>query len=104
VYRARGSNTGIPSDCAWKGPIGSAITLAGERDDDSVLGRTWEDCNETVIVHDDRSFTCSNNDCTITASVEVVVSFHTSFVACRSVFAQGGCPRCGWHLFLRSAR
>jgi len=61
-------------------------------------------CDGTVIVHEDRSFTCSNGRCRVTRSVAAVLSYHTRFVPCRSVFAQSGCPRCGWHLFVEEAR
>jgi len=58
-----------------------------------------EHCGGTVIVHDDRTFTCSNGLCVVAASVEAIVSRHVRFVACRKVFGEEGCPKCGWHLF-----
>ena len=41
-------------------------------------------CDGTVIVHDDRSSTCSNDVCTMTASNEAIVAFHGRFVPCAS--------------------
>ena len=57
-------------------------------------------CDGMVIVHDDRTFTCSNGDCTVTTPAEALISTHSRFFACRSVFTESGCPRCGWHLFV----
>ena len=65
-----------------------------------MVGGTFGFCDGTVIVHDDRSFTCSNDVCTRTASDAVLVAFHGRFVPCARVFAEGGCPRCSWHLFV----
>jgi len=51
-------------------------------------------CNGTVVVHEDRSFTCTSEACPVAAMVAAVVSYHTRFVPCRSAFAEHGCPRC----------
>jgi len=56
-------------------------------------------CDGIVIVHDDRTFTCSNTDCAVTTSAEAVIALHSRFYACRSAFAPRGCPKCAWHLF-----
>jgi len=58
-------------------------------------------CDGTIIVHEDRTFTCSNETCTVTASVDATISWHTRFSACRSVFSDEGCPRCSRTLLER---
>jgi len=79
--------------------------VAAVCDHDTVLGNrdTYLKCDGTVIVHQDRSLTCSNSSCTVMAAVEAVTSWHQRFVACRQVFGEEGCPRCSSVFFERSA-
>lgn len=56
-------------------------------------GTSHQHCSGTVLVHDDRSFTCSQDACSVTGSVEAVITDHSRFIPCRSVSPEG-CPRC----------
>jgi len=73
-------------------------------DDEPVLSTrgTYPSCDGTVIVHEDRTFTCTNSSCTVLASADATVSWHTRFLACRSVFTDEGCPKCSKALIQRS--
>jgi hypothetical protein len=63
---------------------------------------TYPGCDGTVIVHEDRTFTCTNNNCSVLASADTTVSWHTRFLACQSVFTDEGCPRCSSVLLRRA--
>jgi len=51
-------------------------------------------CNGTVVVHDDRTFTCTDRACPDQAPIAVVVSAHARFLSCHNVFLDATCPRC----------
>jgi hypothetical protein len=51
-------------------------------------------CNGTVIVHDDRTFTCTDLACAVQAPTAVVVSVHARFLSCHHAFCDATCPHC----------
>lgn len=50
-------------------------------------------CDGVLIVHLDRTTTCTNTDCVAPALIRCIVDLHSTFVPCRAIDSQG-CPRC----------
>lgn len=51
-------------------------------------------CGGVLIVHQDRTATCSWLDCPASGLFERMVDAHATFVPCRDVFVAPPCPRC----------
>jgi len=46
-----------------------------------------------IVVHEDRTYTCTAIDCNASESMIVALSRHVSFLACREVLGDA-CPVC----------
>jgi hypothetical protein len=52
-------------------------------------------CRGAVIVHDDRTLTCSETACTSHGfDPRLAVHLHGMFASCHTVFPAGNCPLC----------
>ncbi|GEM_PF-3157391 len=51
-------------------------------------------CGAVLIVHQDRTATCSDVGCPAVGLFERMLDAHTTFVPCRAVFDSQACPRC----------
>jgi hypothetical protein len=54
-------------------------------------GSIW--CDGVIVVHENRTYTCTAIDCNASESIIVALSRHVSFLACRDVLGDG-CPVC----------
>ncbi len=50
-------------------------------------------CDGVVVVHEDRTYTCTEIDCEAAESRIVALSRHATFLACRDVLGDD-CPVC----------
>jgi hypothetical protein len=93
------AHTKLSKPLGGLGPALGLMTLAESlpRWDDPAMVQgpvSQPHCEGTVVVHEDRSLTCTNSDCNIFVAVDSMVSWHARFLACRAVFTENGCPRC----------
>jgi len=50
-------------------------------------------CEGTVVVHEDSSYTCTDDACGASGSTFAALSRHSWFLACRDALGEG-CPVC----------
>jgi len=57
--------------------------------------RERTDCDGVLIVHLDKTTTCTNLDCPAPDVFEHMVDAHMKFVGCTNAFDFADCPHCG---------
>jgi len=58
------------------------------------MSRLHRACSGVLIIHGDRSVTCTSHDCGDLRMIEQLIDAHSMFVPCNSAFGSKGCPAC----------
>jgi len=59
-----------------------------------MLRRKRPRCDGTLIIHLDRTATCTNESCPAPQMVERMIDYHSMFIPCSEAFDAARCPRC----------
>lgn len=61
------------------------------------MPRQYHHCSGVLIIHGDKSVTCTAHECRDLRMIEQMIDAHSMFVPCHSAFGSQGCPACDFH-------